>query len=77
MITVSIHFPIYKRKFIFGQFVGDWEKIENCQKIEVGDKSTQSMLIDGSGYYINDLENNVQYFVDYEVNKAPKQLKRP
>lgn len=35
------------------------------------------MLIDCSGYYIDDLDNNVQYFVDYEVNKAPKQLKRP
>lgn len=52
-------------------------KSKIVKKIEVGDKSTQSMLIDGSGYYINDLENNVQYFVDYEVNKAPKQLKRP
>lgn len=40
MITVSVHFPIYKRKFVFGQFVGDWEKIENCQKIEVGEKAT-------------------------------------
>lgn len=77
MITISVYFPIYKRKFVFGQFVGDWEKIENCQKIEVGEKATQAMLIDGSGYYIDDLENNVQYFVDYEVNKAPKQLKRP
>lgn len=70
-------FQFTNENSFFGQFVGDWEKIENYQKIEVGDKSTQSMLIDGSGYYINDLENNVQYFVDYEVNKAPKQLKRP
>ncbi len=76
MLKISVHFPIYKRKFVLGQFVGDWEKIENCQKIEVGDKATQSMLIDGSGYFIDDPENDIQYFVDYEVKKVPKQLIR-
>ncbi len=30
----------------------------------IGDNATTAMLIDGSGYYINDPENNRQYFVD-------------
>jgi hypothetical protein len=36
----------------------------NIISIKYGDNATQSMLIDGSGYYIDDPDNGMQYFVD-------------
>jgi hypothetical protein len=44
---------------------GEWVKI--LPVIEYGDNATQSMLIDGSGYYLDDPDNGMQYFVDYEI----------
>jgi hypothetical protein len=55
-------FQCYKREFIIGEKSGEWIKI--LPIIEYGDHATQSMLIDGSGYYIDDPDNDMQYFVD-------------
>jgi hypothetical protein len=55
-------FPCYKREFIQGEQSGEWIKI--LPIIEYGDRATQSMLIDGSGYYIDDPDNSMQYFED-------------
>jgi hypothetical protein len=55
-------FPCYKRDFVKNGRCGKWEK--TGQVIEFGDKATQSMLIDGSGYCIDDPDNGLQYFVD-------------
>jgi hypothetical protein len=55
-------FPCYRREFIKGEKSGEWIKI--LPVIEYGDNATQSMLIDGSGYYIDDPDNDLQYFVD-------------
>ena len=64
-------FQCYKREFVMGVKSGKWEKTKPV--IECGDNATQSMLIDGSGYYIDDPDNGLQYFVDMkqlsETNK--------
>ena len=59
MVTV---FQCYMREFVRGQKVGDWTKIKPI--ILFGENSRYSMLNDGSGYYLDDPENEVQYFVD-------------
>jgi hypothetical protein len=46
---------------------GKWIKI--LPIIEYGRNATQSMLIDGSGYYLDDPDNGMQYFVDFEIKK--------
>ncbi len=69
---MKIQFPCYKREFIQGEKAGEWQKTTST--IEYGDNATQSMLIDGSGYYINDPDNGLQYFVDMkQENKTDKQ----
>jgi hypothetical protein len=55
-------FQCYVREFIKGEKSGNWEKTTPI--IEFGDNSDFSMLNDGSGYYLNDPANGVQYFVD-------------
>ena len=62
MNTTEIQFPCYKQEFVKGKKSGEWQKCK--PSFVVGDNATQSMLIDGSGYYINDPDNAVQYFVD-------------
>lgn len=62
MNTTTTIFPCYKREFIKGITAGEWEK--TASTIEYGDNATTSMLIDGSGYYIDDPDNEIQYFVD-------------
>jgi len=57
-------YQCYKREFIKGEKSGAWEKTRPI--FEVGENATQSMLIDGSGYYIDDPHNSLQYFVDYK-----------
>ncbi|MDR1667638.1 MAG: hypothetical protein LBS03_08120 [Bacteroidales bacterium] len=52
----------YKREFIKGEKAGEWEKTKPA--FEFGENATQAMLIDGSGYYIDDPDNGLQYFVD-------------
>jgi hypothetical protein len=58
-------FQCYRREFVPGEKAGKWEKTGSS--FEFGDNATQSMLIDGSGYHINDPDNGLQYFVDYEI----------
>jgi hypothetical protein len=55
-------FQCYKREFIIGEKSGEWTKI--LPIIEYGDNAMQSTLIDSSGYYIDDPDNDLQYFVD-------------
>jgi hypothetical protein len=64
MITSS---QCYRQEFVKGEKSGKWIKI--LPIIEYGDNATQSMLIDGSGYYLNDPDNGMLYFVDYEIKK--------
>jgi hypothetical protein len=54
--------PCYKREFVKGEKSGEWIAI--LPIIEYGENATCSMLIDGSGYYIDDPDNGMQYFVD-------------
>lgn len=60
--TTTTVFQCHKREFIKGEKSGAWEK--TCPAIEYGDNATSAMLIDGSGYYIDDPDNGLQYFVD-------------
>jgi hypothetical protein len=60
--VTEIAFQCYKREFVKGVKSGEWEKTGSS--FEFGDNATQSMLTDGSGYYIDDPDNKLQYFVD-------------
>jgi hypothetical protein len=60
-ITATV-FQCYKREFVKGEKAGKWEK--NGSSFEFGDNATSEMLADGSGYYITDPDNGLQYFVD-------------
>jgi hypothetical protein len=60
-------FPCYRREFVKGEKSGEWVKI--LPVIEYGDNAMQAMLMDGSGYYIDDPDNGVQYFVDMKSNE--------
>jgi len=53
----------YVREFIKGVKVGKW--IETNPNFKTGENATNRMLIDGSGYYIDDPENEKMYFIDY------------
>jgi hypothetical protein len=55
-------FQCYKQVFVEGKLSGKWEKTGSI--IQFGENATSEMLIDGSGYYITDKENDVLYFVD-------------
>jgi hypothetical protein len=59
-------FQCYRQEFVKGEKSGKW--IKTIPIIEYGDNATQSMLIDGSGYYINDPDNNMLYFVETTVS---------
>ena len=58
----STIFQCYRQEFVKGEKSGSWEKIKPT--FEFGEKSTLSMLCDGSGYYVDDPENSFLYFVD-------------
>jgi hypothetical protein len=60
-VKTTLHL-CYKREFIKGEKSGEWEKTKPA--FEFGENAMQSMLIDGSGYYIDDPDNGLQYFVD-------------
>jgi hypothetical protein len=62
MNTTEIKFQCHRREFIQGVKAGEWEKTGST--IEYGNNATTSMLTDGSGYYIDDPDNERQYFVD-------------
>jgi len=55
-------FQCFKRLFIKGKRVGEWQEIAPI--IEYGDTATSEMLIDGSGYFITDNESQTQYFLN-------------
>jgi hypothetical protein len=57
-------FQCYKRAFVKGEESGKWEKAGSS--FEFGDNATSEMLINGTGYYITDPDNGLQYFVDME-----------
>jgi hypothetical protein len=57
-------FQCYRREFVKGEKSGEWIKIPSV--IEYGKNATYSMLIDGSGYYLDDPDNGMLYFVDYK-----------
>jgi hypothetical protein len=63
-------FKCYRREFVKGEKSGEWIKI--LPIIEYGDHAMQSMLIDGSEYYIDDPDNGLQYFVNYHSNETDK-----
>jgi len=60
-VTTTI-FQCYRRVFVKGERVGKWEKIRPI--IPFGENALTSMLYDGSGYFLDDPDNNMQYFVD-------------
>jgi hypothetical protein len=60
-IVSTVH-QCYKQDFVKGELSGKWEKTKSV--FEFGHNATQSMLIDGSGYYIDDPDNRLLYFVD-------------
>jgi hypothetical protein len=57
-------FQCYKRAFVKGEKPGKWEKTGSS--FEFGDNATSEMLINGTGYYITDPDNGLQYFVDMQ-----------
>ncbi|MDR2056998.1 MAG: hypothetical protein LBP83_01715 [Dysgonamonadaceae bacterium] len=63
-------FQCYKREFVKGEKAGKWEK--SGSSFEFGDNATSAMLIDHSGYYIDDPDNGLQYFVDYHSSETDK-----
>jgi len=63
-------FQCYCRDFIKGVKAGIWKKIKPV--FEFGVNATSGMLIDGSGYYVHDPDNNRQYFVDMMQLSEPE-----
>ena len=64
MGVTKTRFQCYKREFVKGEKVGEWAKTGST--IMYGKNATYEMLIDGLGYIITDIDNNVQYFVDMQ-----------
>jgi hypothetical protein len=62
--VMIVPFQCYRCEFVKGVKYGDWEKI--LPIIEYGDNATQVTATGGLGYYINDPDNEMQYFVDME-----------
>jgi hypothetical protein len=61
-------FQCYRREFEKDKVSGEWEKC--APSFEFGENATQAMLIDGSGYYIDDPDNRLQYFVDIKQSSV-------
>ena len=59
---IKTSFQCYRREFIKGEKSGEWEKVKPA--FIVGENATEAMLIDGSGYYIDDPDNSLMYFVN-------------
>lgn len=55
-------FQCYKREFVKGVKSGEWEKTGSS--FDFGGNAVSAMLIDGSGYHIDDPDNGLQYFID-------------
>jgi hypothetical protein len=65
-------FQCYKREFVTGEKSGEWTKI--LPVIQFGDNATSAMLMDGSGYYIDDPDNGMQYFVDMKHSSETQNI---
>jgi hypothetical protein len=57
------------RDFIKGVKAGQWKKIKSA--FEFGANATSAMLMNGSGYIINDPDHSRQYFVDMTKPSTP------
>jgi len=55
-------FQCYRQEFVKGEKSGKWEKVRPV--FAVGENALQSMQIDGSGYFIDDPDNGLQYYVN-------------
>jgi hypothetical protein len=66
LYVINTPFQCYRQEFIKGVKAGKWEQINH--PFVVGANATQAMTITGSGYYIDDPDNSLQYFVDYECD---------
>jgi hypothetical protein len=66
----STSYLCYCRAFEKGKTSGEWEK--TASSFVFGENAMQSMLIDGSGYYIDDPDNHLQYFVDMKQSSETK-----
>jgi hypothetical protein len=70
-LVYSTSYQCYVREFIKGEKSGEWQKTKPA--FEFGKNATSEMQIDGSGYFITDPENSLQYYVDMkqlsETNK--------
>jgi hypothetical protein len=60
--VINTSFQCYRREFVKGEKSGDWEKTGSI--FEVGENAMQTMQIDGSGYFIDDPDNGLQYYAD-------------
>ena len=62
-----VPFQCYKQEYVIGKDPDKWIKIPPV--IEYADNAIRLTLIDGSGYYIDDRNSGVMYFVDYGIKK--------
>jgi hypothetical protein len=67
LLVMNTPFQCYRQEFIKGVKAGKWEKIN--PPFVVGENATQAMTITSSGYFIDDPDNSLRYFVDYERDK--------
>ena len=71
LYVINTLFQCHRRKFVKGEKAGKWEMIK--PPFVIGHNATQEMLIEGSGYYITDSDNNLMYFICYnEDNNSVK-----
>jgi hypothetical protein len=66
-VTATV-FQCYMREYVRGVKTGKWHKTRPY--FTFGEKATSEMLCDGSGYYVTDPENGLQYFVDMKEVSA-------
>jgi hypothetical protein len=59
-------------EFFFRKEKVSFRKNESSFRRKKSFLAMQSMLIDGSGYYIDDPDNGLQYFVNYHSNETDK-----
>jgi len=68
--VMKVPYQCYRRKFVKGIICDEWEKTNSI--IEFGKKATAEKT--EKGFYIDDFENSLQYFVDYShIIKTNKQ----